>query len=221
MPGATAELAKPWEASLFGWKLDASDGGSVPSVFAPFLAASVTTHHAQAEPGQCPEYSNHDCVDPERPDRTPEQEVYSDMRSVLDDEDKQYRQAAERGDHPAAKSPTRWSPLLRLLRLTLLSHLPSSPRTTSAGQQPEPHAPGRFRAYISPRPEGCVPEGRGTNVTRSRPRRGSAEHQPSRHSVSESSQTGSHRDRGRRRNGQGVQVPEIAIHGRLLPEGEP
>jgi hypothetical protein len=39
-----------------------------------------------------------------------------DVLPVLDDEDEQYRQAAERGDRPAAESSA------RLFRFTLLTH---------------------------------------------------------------------------------------------------
>jgi hypothetical protein len=89
------------------------------SILATALTAPVTPHHTPPEPYYCPEYCGHNCIDPQWPDKAPEQEVYFDMHPVLNSEDDQYRQAAERGDHPTAESLTC---LFRLLFFALLTH---------------------------------------------------------------------------------------------------
>ena len=89
----------------------------------------MTTHHAQPEPHQCPEYRHRDGVEPQRPDEAQEEEVELDALPVLDDEDEQDCQAAQRGDRPAAESP---GPLVSLPPAD--SSRPPKPRTAPAGR---------------------------------------------------------------------------------------
>src|SRR5215218_1061789 len=77
--------------------------GSVPSVLAALLAASMTTHHAQPEPHQRPEQRSNDGVQPQRPGEAHEQEVELDVLGVLENEDEQHPDAGERSDRPTAQ----------------------------------------------------------------------------------------------------------------------
>jgi hypothetical protein len=79
----------------------------------------MTPYNTPPEPYQCSEYCGHNSVNPQWPDKAPEQEAYLDMHPVLDGEDNQHRKSDERDEHPAAESLTR---LFRLLFFTLLTH---------------------------------------------------------------------------------------------------
>src|SRR5215471_3819846 len=102
----------------------------------------MTPHHTPPEPYQCPEYRGHDGVDPQWPDKAPEQEVYPDTHPVLDSEDDQYRQAGDRGDHPAAGTIAH---LWRLLCFILLSHRTPSNRDRIRDRA---SAGSRFHRYL-------------------------------------------------------------------------
>lgn len=56
---------------------------------AAFHPAPVTTHHAQPEPHQRPNYRRHDGVPPQGPGEGPDEELESDPVGVLENEDQE------------------------------------------------------------------------------------------------------------------------------------
>src|SRR4051794_34492982 len=83
----------------------ACDRPSVPSGFPASHAASMTSHHAQPEPDQRSDERRREGEQPKRPCEAPEQESQGDRLAILDHEDGQQYDSAERG-HRSAAEPT-------------------------------------------------------------------------------------------------------------------
>ncbi|HWM03057.1 MAG TPA: hypothetical protein VNP92_12070 [Actinophytocola sp.] len=85
-----------------------STAASILAVLAARLAASMTAHHAKANPHHRPDQCGHEGDQPKRHGDAPEQEVELDVLSVLDHEDEQEPGSRERGDRSATE-PARLS----------------------------------------------------------------------------------------------------------------